>query len=177
GYTVSNPEKQETQIKTKRELLSLITALMGGRAAEEVEYSKDSVSTGASNDLYRASQLARGMVMQMGMSDVSIGQLVPSEGQQSPYAQKLYSEATAQKADVAVEKILQTEFTKAKEIITKNKEELMLIVETLLVLETIVKSQIDYIHKHKKMPEEAIKAKAEFKKEDKKEDKNLKKVD
>ncbi|MDR2829081.1 MAG: AAA family ATPase, partial [Mycoplasmataceae bacterium] len=170
GYTVSNPEKQETQIKTKRELLSLVTALMGGRAAEEVEYSKDDVSTGASNDLYRASQLARAMVMQMGMSDVSIGQLIPSEGQQSPYAQKLYSESTAQKADIAVEELLQTEYTKAKEIIIENKAELMLIVETLLVLETIVKSQIDYIHKHKKMPEEAIKVKTEFKNDSKKED-------
>ncbi|GMO13225.1 MAG: hypothetical protein Ta2E_02110 [Mycoplasmoidaceae bacterium] len=165
GYTVSNPEKQETQIKTKKELLNLITALMGGRAAEEVEYSKDDVSTGASNDLYRASALARGMVMQLGMTGVSVGQLVPSEGQQSPYQQKMYSEDTAQKADVETEKILKAQYDKAVLIISKNKVELLLIVETLLALETIVKDQIDYIHKNKKMPEEAIKAKADIAKE------------
>jgi cell division protease FtsH len=158
GYTVSNPEKQETQIKTKKELIGMITTLLGGRAAEEIQYSKDDVSTGASNDLYRASQLSRAMVMQLGMSDVSLGQLIPSEGTQNPYAQKLYSEATAQKADIAVEKIIQDEYSKAKAIVSKNKKELNLIVDTLLILETIVKDQIDYIHKNKKLPPEAIAA-------------------
>jgi cell division protease FtsH len=161
GYTVSNPIKQETNIKTKKELLAMVKTLMGGRAAEEIEYSSDEVSTGASNDLYRASNIVRAMVMQLGMSDVSIGQLVPSEGTTNPYSQKLYSEATAQKADTAVEKIIRDEYNSAKAIISKNKKELLLIVETLMILETIVKSQIDYIHKNKKIPEEALKAKKE----------------
>jgi cell division protease FtsH len=163
GYTVANPLKQETQIKTKKELLNMVSTLMGGRAAEEIEYSADNVSTGASNDLYKASQIARAMVMQLGMTDAATSQLVPSEGTQSPYTQKLYSENTAQKADAAVEKIISDGFIKAKTIISKNKKELLMIVDTLLILETIVKDQIDYIHKNKKMPAEAIKAQKEMK--------------
>jgi cell division protease FtsH len=159
GYTVTNPEKQETQIKTKKELLGMVKTLMGGRAAEEVIYTNADISTGASNDLHRASNIVRAMVMQLGMTDVSMSQLVPSEGSVNPYAQKMYSEATALKADNEVENIIQTQYSQAKQIISKNKKELQLIVDTLLILETIVKSQIDYIHKHKKMPNEAIEAK------------------
>jgi cell division protease FtsH len=165
GYTVSNPEKQEHQIHTKKELVALVTELVGGRAAEAVEYGDENVSTGASNDLYRASNIVRSMVLQMGMSDVGMTQLVPSEGTLNPYSQRMYSEATSQRADVEIEKVIKDNYNKAISIIKAHKSELILIVETLLVLETIVKNQIDFIHKHKKLPKEVEERKAEIAKE------------
>jgi cell division protease FtsH len=161
GYTVSNPEKQERRIQTKKDLLGLITQLLAGRASEVVVYGQENVSTGASNDLYRATTMVRSMVMQLGMSSVGITQLVPSEGTTNAYAQKLYSEDTAQKADQEVEKFLVTQYEVAEKIIKDNRDELELIVETLLVLETIVRAQIEYIHTNKKLPEEVAAAKKE----------------
>ena len=82
-------------------------------------------------------------------------QFVPSEGQVNPYAAKLYSEDTAKKLDAEIEKIIKAQYTIAKEIVRANIKELELIVESLLILETIVKPQIDYIHKEMKLPHEA----------------------
>jgi cell division protease FtsH len=160
GYTVSNPEKQERRIQTKNDLLAVITQLLAGRASEMVKYGADNVSTGAANDLYRATSMIRAMVMQLGMSDIGLSQLVPSEGTTNAYAQKLYSEDTAQKADKEVEKIIQKQFAVAKKIIDENVIELDLIVETLLALETILKTQINYIHENKKLPKEVLDIKA-----------------
>lgn len=168
GYTVSNPEKQESRLQTKNELLGMVCQLLSGRAAEEVCFGKDSVSTGAANDLYRVTNIVRSMVMQLGMSDISMSQLVPSEGQANPYSQKIYSETTAQKADQEVESIIKKQYGIALSIIAKNMKELKLIVETLLLLETILKPQIDYIHKSLKLPAEAIEAKEKIKKENEK---------
>jgi cell division protease FtsH len=166
GYTISNPEKQESFIQTKSELLSTVRSLLGGRASEAVKYGVENVSTGASNDLYRASNIARAMVSQLGMSDAGMTQFTPSEGQVNQF-QKSYSELTAQKIDKEIEQIIQGEFAKAKNIITKNKTELKLIVECLLLLETIVKPQIDYIHKNKKLPQDAIEMKKHIESEKK----------
>jgi cell division protease FtsH len=101
------------------------------------------------------------MVMQLGMTDVSMSQLIPSEGTNNPYQQKLYSDDTANKADAEVEKIIKERYANAKKIVSENKTELDLIVETLMILETIVKPQIDFIHKNKTLPPEAIKMKEE----------------
>jgi cell division protease FtsH len=162
GYTISNPEKQETIIQRKNELLSNIVSLLGGRASEAVKYGVEAVSTGAANDLYRATAIARSIVMQLGMSAVGMTQFIPTEGSTNPYAQKLYSETTALKIDLQVEKIIQDSFKKAKDIIEKNPKELEIIVECLLLLETIVKPQIDYIHKNLKLPPEAIEQKSKL---------------
>lgn len=155
GYTLSTPEKQEIQIQKKSDLIGMITTTFGGRAAEEVIYGKEAISTGAANDLYKITNIARAMVAQLGMSELGMTQFIPTEGQQNPYS-KSYSEQTAQKIDAEINKLLTNCYEKAKDIIRKNKEELDLIVTSLLVLETIVKSQIDYIHENKKLPAEVI---------------------
>lgn len=155
GYTLSTPEKQEIHIQKKSDLLSIITSILGGRASEEIIYGPSEISTGAANDLYKVTNIVRSMVMQLGMTSVGMTQFVPSEGQVNPYAAKLYSEDTAKKLDAEIEKIIKTQYTKAKEIVRANIKELELIVESLLLLETIVKPQIDYIHKEMKLPHEA----------------------
>ena len=158
GYTLSTPEKQEITIQKKSDLLAIIASTLAGRAAEEIVYGKENISTGAANDLFKVTKITKSMVAQLGMTELGMTQLIPSEGIINPYS-KQYSEQTAQKIDAVVEKIIQKQYAKAKQIIEKNRKELDLIVDALLVLETIVKSQIDYIHKNKKLPNEVLEKK------------------
>lgn len=162
GYTLQTPEKQELSIQKKSDLLGMIRATLGGRASEEVIYGKDSVSTGASNDLYKVTNIVRSMVMQLGMSPLGMTQFVPSEGSVNPYSQKLYSETTALAIDKEIDKIISTEYSNAIAIIKEHRKELELLVETLLILETIVKKQIDYIHENIALPSEVISKKKEL---------------
>jgi cell division protease FtsH len=164
GYTISNPEKQEITIQKKSDLIGMVTELVGARAAEEIKLGAENVSTGASNDLYRASNIVRSMVMQLGMTNAGLTQFIPSEGTVNPYQAKLYSEQTAQNIDREIENIMQECYAKAKVIINANEKELDLIVETLLVLETIVKEQIDYIHAEQQLPPEVISRREELEK-------------
>ena len=164
GYTLSTPEKQEISIQKKSDLLAIITGTLAGRAAEEIVYGKENISTGAANDLYKVTKITKAMVTQLGMTDLGMTQFVPTEGTINPYSNQ-YSEQTAQKIDAEVEKIIKKQYNVAKQIIEKNHKELDLIVDSLLVLETIVKTQIDYIHKNKKLPAEVIEKKNSLKKE------------
>ena len=155
GYTLSTPEKQEISIQKKSDLLAIITSTLAGRAAEEIIYGKENISTGAANDLFKVTRITKAMVAQLGMTDLGMAQLIPTEGIVNPYSNP-YSELTAQKIDAEVEKIIQEQYKRAKDIISKNRLELDLIVDSLLVLETIVKEQIDFIHTNKKLPQEVI---------------------
>lgn len=154
GYTMQTPAEQEKTIQTKEDLLNQVRMTLGGRAAEEVIYGPNQITTGAANDLYKVSRIIKAMVLSLGMSKMGLTQFVPSEGNVSPFQAKMFSEATARELDLEIEKLIQSEYKKAKDIIKNNKKELDLIVETLLVLETIVKEQIDYIHKNLKLPPE-----------------------
>ena len=161
GYTLATPEKQEISIQKKSDLLAIIASTLGGRAAEEVIYGNEAISTGAANDLYKVTGIVRAMVTQLGMTNLGMTQFIPSEGQQNPYSHN-YSEATAERIDQQIESIIQEQYKRAKDIIANNKKELELIVTSLLVLETIVKNQIDYIHKYKKLPNEVIEKQKEL---------------
>lgn len=154
GYTMQTPAEQEKTIQTKEDLLNQVRMTLGGRAAEEVIYGPNQITTGAANDLYKVSRIIKAMVLSLGMSKIGLTQFVPSEGNISPFQSKMFSEATARELDLEIEKLIQSEYKKAKDIIKNHKKELDLIVETLLVLETIVKEQIDYIHKNLKLPPE-----------------------
>ncbi|MBO6042641.1 ATP-dependent zinc metalloprotease FtsH [bacterium] len=160
GYTLQTPSIQELQIQKKSDLLGLVASTLGGRACEEIIYGIDSISTGASNDLYKATRIVRAMVTQLGMTDVGLMQYVPSEGEVNPYKTD-YSEKTAQEIDNKINEILYERYDFAKKIITENKRELELIVESLLILETIDRKQIEHIHKQKDLPPE-VKAKIDY---------------
>lgn len=155
GYTIQTPSVQEMQIQTKTDLLGLIASTLGGRASEEVNFGLDSISTGASNDLYKATNIAKAMVTQLGMTDLGLMQYVASEGEKNPYRVE-YSEKSAQLIDAKIESILQERYEFAKKTIRENQHELQLIVESLLILETINRPQILYIHEHKKLPDDVI---------------------
>lgn len=162
GYTLSVPEIQELSIQKKSDLLGMVAGLLGGRASEEINFGKEFISTGAANDLYKATNIVRSMVTQLGMSSVGMAQYYPSEGAVNPYQVKNFSENTSQLIDKEIEKIFKERYEYAYKIIKQNNREVELIVESLLLLETIVKPQIDYIHKHKKLPVEALEKKKEL---------------
>lgn len=159
GYTLSAPKGYETNLKRKTELLNTVAVFMGGRASEEIIYGKDNISSGASDDLFKATNIVRSMVMQLGMSSLGKTQYVPSQGTLNPNSVKLYSDETALAIDKEINKIIEHEYQRAVEIITNNLDELKLIVEALLTVETIVKRDIEFIHKNKKLPEEILLAK------------------
>ena len=136
GYTMQMPE-EERYLMSKEQMLSELVGLFGGRAAEEVVF--DSVTTGASNDIERATQIARAMVTQYGMSD-TFG-LMGLESVQSRYLDGRpvmnCSDATGALIDEEVKKILKDAYDKALAIIRENRAAMDEIAAFLLEKETI----------------------------------------
>jgi cell division protease FtsH len=136
GYTMNMPE-EERYLMTKSELLAQITTLLAGRAAEEVEFGE--MSTGASNDIERATKLARSMVTQYGMSD-KFG-MMGLESIQNQYLDgrnvSTVSEATGADVDKEVSRIIDGCHDKAVEILRENKGKLEEISAFLIERETI----------------------------------------
>jgi cell division protease FtsH len=135
----------------KDKMLEEIAILFGGRIAEEVFMKQ--MSTGASNDFERATKLARDMVTKYGMSDM-LGSMVYSDDQnESTFGMpsKTISEATQQKVDAEVRKILDEQYSVARKIIEKNKKKIEAMAKALLEFETIDADQINDIMSGKKM--------------------------
>jgi cell division protease FtsH len=125
---------------TKAELLDRLAVLLGGRVAEELIF--EEISTGAHNDLQRATDIARKMVKDFGMSE-KLG-LVSFNGERAPLflpasfpATKEYSEVTAKEIDDEVKAFIDTTYQRVKEILTQKKEKLQRLAETLLEKETL----------------------------------------
>ena len=141
GYTMFLPE-EEKYLSTKDELLCELRGLLGGRAAEQVVFGVQ--TNGASNDLQRATALARHMVALYGMSD-ELG-LMATASVHSRYldgqAHMDCSEETAAKVDVAVQKLLQQCYAEAKQLLVTNRALLDEISEYLLVKETITGEEL-----------------------------------
>jgi cell division protease FtsH len=136
GYTMNMPE-EERFLMTKDEIIAQITTLLAGRAAEEVQFNE--VTTGASNDIERATKLARSMVTQYGMTDKF--DMMGLESIQNQYldgrAVATASEATGQAIDEEVRRIITSCHQKATELLLANREHLVAIAEFLLEKETI----------------------------------------
>lgn len=122
GYTLQVPT-EDRFLMTKSELLNKIAVALGGRAAEEIQF--QDISTGAHNDLARATDIARSMVKEYGMSD-KLGHIYFEKARQKPYldmglpSAKDYSEETAEVIDHEVKAILDAQYVVAKEILTKH---------------------------------------------------------
>ena len=166
GYNLMLP-KEETYLRTKKELLDSISGFLAGRVAEEIMFNE--VTTGAQNDFEQATKIARAMVTEYGMSD--LGPIQFEEERSSVFLGRDYNKAqnfsheVAKQIDEEVRKIITNQYQVTKKIIKENLDLLKLIAETLLEYETITKEQIDYLVKNGKMPEDDIKAHEEFKKE------------
>ena len=151
GYTVSRPDTDDNHI-TKSKLYDIITMLLGGRLSEKL-FLKD-VSTGASNDLQRATTIARKMVVEFGMSDELGLMQLSSENSYffgKDYVERVtYSDAYANIVDNEIKKILATCEQEAEKILKANKKKLEVMVEVLLAKETIYSDEIDMILAGKK---------------------------
>ena len=165
GYNLMLP-KEETYLRTKKELLDSISGFLAGRVAEEIMFNE--VTTGAQNDFEQATKIARALVTEYGMSD--LGPIQFEEQQSSVFLGRDYNKAqnfsheVAKQIDEEVRKIITVQYEVTKKIVKENMDLLKLIAETLLEYETITKEQIDYLVKNGKMPEEDIKAHEEFEK-------------
>ena len=148
GLTMQLPE-QDRYGYDKQYLLSRIAVLFGGRIAEEVFMNQ--MTTGASNDFERATQLARDMVSKYGMSE-TLGVMVYSEPESNDGflgrfggSKNNVSEATMQKVDAEIRRILDEQYALARKIIEENQDKMHAMAEALLKWETIDADQIDDI--------------------------------
>lgn len=157
GYTMMLPREEKIAIMTKNELEAQITGLLGGRVSEEMFLNE--ITTGASDDFKRATNIARAMVTEYGMSDLGPVQYEQkSEGVflGRDYGKtKNFSDKVAHEIDEEVRKIVEECYNKAKEILKKNKDLVMLLADTLVEHETLTKEQIDSLVKTGKYIPEA----------------------
>ena len=147
GVTMFLPEKDKYSI-SKRKINSQIASLFGGRIAEELVYGKDAVTTGASNDIERATELAHKMVKLWGMSDV-MGPMAYGEDEGEVFLgrqvtkHKHISEQTFNKVDTEIRTIVDSNYSIAYKILKENRDVLDAMAAALVEFETIDKEQID----------------------------------
>lgn len=161
GYVMQTPE-EEKYLNTKAELEAMLTGLLAGRAAEEIVF--DTVTTGASNDIERATKIARAMVTQYGMSE-HFG-LMGLESVEHRYldgrAVTNCGEATAAEIDQEVMRMLKNAYEEAKRLLSENREALDKIAAFLIEKETITgKEFMDNFHEVTKAEDKAGEALAE----------------
>lgn len=144
GFTAYLPDEDKS-FRTKNEMKNRVVALLGGRAAEEIVL--DDISTGASNDIERATQIARAMVKVYGMSDI-LGPVLYDDASGNVFlggsnysSGDHYSEETAIKIDEEVTNIIKDSYEKAKELIINNRDFLEELAQKLLETETIRKDE------------------------------------
>ena len=173
GYTMMLPKEEKIAVLTKDELLAQITGLLGGRVSEEMFLGE--ISTGASDDIKRATKIARSMVTEYGMSELGPVQYEEkSEGVflGRDYAKsKNFSDQVALEIDEQTRKIIEECYDKAKKIIKENKDLIFQLSDALMKYETITKEQIESIVKTGK-----IKPVEEIEKENEEQDSSEKKT-
>ena len=147
GLTMQLPQEDRYSMD-KEQILQNISVLFGGRIAEEVFMKQ--MTTGASNDFERATAMARRMVTQWGMSD-ALGPMVYGENEgevflgRSVTTTKNVSEATLQRVDAEIKKIIDEQYGLARSLIEENREKVELMAQTLLEWETIDADQVNDI--------------------------------
>ena len=148
GYNLMTP-KEEKMMHTKNDLLDTITSYMGGRTAEELFF--DDITTGASNDIQNATNIAKDMVTLYGMSD--LGPIKYNAGNENVFLGRDYNQPNNVSGEVAYEidqevrKIINTCHTKARQIIEAHKTELEVIAHALMEYETLTAEQIQRVVK------------------------------
>ncbi len=158
GVTMFLPE-EDRYSHSRRHIISQICSLFGGRIAEEMTLGKDGVTTGASNDIQRATEIARKMVTQWGLSE-KLGPLKYDEadeevflGRSAGQPNKAISGETAKMIDEEVRSIIDECYAKAETILKDNEDKLHVMADALMLYETIDSDQIDEIMSGKKPSE------------------------
>jgi cell division protease FtsH len=141
GVTWTRPKDESVHV-SKAKLLAQITMALGGRAAEEIVYGKENVSTGASQDLINVTTTARKMVTAWGMSD-KLGPMAYGKNQENVFMgrdfghQRDYSEQVAFEIDEEIKSIVEERYELAKKLLVENRDMLEVISKELLEKETI----------------------------------------
>ncbi len=155
GHVLMTPEKDRF-LMTKNQLLARITGYLGGRTSEEIFFGD--VSTGASNDIEVATNIARSMVTEYGMSDLGPIQYEKPGGsvflgRDYNSTQANYSTQIAFEIDKAIRSIVESCHEEARKLLEEHRDDVTLIAETLIKNETITSDQIDYLLKNRRLPE------------------------
>lgn len=147
GYTLQLPT-QDRYLISKMELLDRLAVLLGGRVAEDLIF--QDVTTGAQNDLERATKIARQMITEYGMSE-TLGPMTLGRKEHQVFLgkdisqERDYSEEVANKIDKEIRIIIDSAYAKAKEILTKNKRKLKKIATSLIERETLEGTELDLL--------------------------------
>ena len=154
GVTMYLPEQDRVSMN-RQHLESMISSLYGGRLAEELIYGVDKVSTGASNDIERATDIARKMVTQWGFSE-ALGPLLYAEDQGDPFSghggsnqSKHVSPETLRLIDAEIRTIIDRNYARARQILEDNMDVLHSMKDALMTFETIDAGQIDDLMERK----------------------------
>lgn len=149
GVTMYLPEEDRLSY-SKQRLESMISSLYGGRIAEEIIYGSDMVTTGASNDIERATEIARNMVTKWGLSG-KMGPLAYSEDENEVFLgrsvtqHKHMSDETAHSIDSEIRQVIDRNYQRAHKILTDNLDKLHAMANALMKYETIDRAQVDAI--------------------------------
>ena len=155
GVTMFLPE-EDRYSHSRRHIVSQITSLFGGRVAEEMTLGKEGITTGASNDIQRATEIARNMVTKWGLSD-AMGPLMYDEGGEEVFLgrtaaqpSKAMSDETALAIDKEVRAIIDECYEKARDLLEEHRSKMDMMAEALMQYETIDSEQIDAIMEGRK---------------------------
>ena len=155
GVTMFLPE-EDRYSHSRRHIIGQITSLFGGRVAEEMTLGKEGITTGASNDIQRATEIARNMVTKWGLSD-AMGPLMYDEGGEEVFLgrsaaqpSKAMSDETALSIDREVRSIIDECYEKARNILEEHRSKMDMMADALMQYETIDSEQIDAIMEGKK---------------------------
>ncbi len=158
GVTMYLPEEDRYSY-SKRRLESQLSSLYGGRIAEEMIFGADAVTTGASNDIERATSLARSMVMKWGMSDKLGPQMYEEEDNSNPFLgggmsrTKALSPETGKLIDDEIHRFIETNYQRAERILKENSDKLHIMADALMLYETIDDVQIAQIMNEGRFPD------------------------
>ncbi len=163
GFTLYTPDQDKTHMMKSR-MLDDIVSLLGGRVAEQIIFGD--ISTGASNDIQRATEIARNMITKYGMSE-KLGPIAFGSDNDEVFLGKNYthtrnySENIAAAIDEEVESIINNAYKRTETILTEHIDQLHLVSEVLVKLEKIDKEQFESLMKTGKLPEEFVETKVE----------------
>ena len=150
GMVHQLPEESDMLQRTRRQMLAELDVCMGGRVAEEIMFGADEVTSGASSDIQKATQIARGMVERYGMgADAAVGVMfAPGEGRD----RQNLSDETRKRVDDEVRKMLAESYSRAKALLTAHKHELHRLAQALLEYESLTRDQIELVIQGKPLP-------------------------
>jgi cell division protease FtsH len=146
GLTMFLPERDRYS-QSKRELEAMMTSLFGGRVAEELVFGKENITTGAQDDIRRATEIGRRMVTEFGFSE-KLGPLRYSENEQELFLghsvtqRKNISDHTAQIIDEEIRKLVESAEAKARKVLTQHLDDLHTVAKTLLEYETLTGDEV-----------------------------------